>query len=135
LSAGFRILSERLIHLNSSLHPNRTRDPIGTECPDYPAPLPHHRGTPAHRAIIPGMPIPRLDPEAGLARGCGERAHQKLSSKHRKSSSARRTASPPGGAFLRAAASGPPAGGRAREPGGLPFIALSPPINWRDYGG
>jgi hypothetical protein len=28
------------------------------------------------------MPIPRLDPEAGLARGCGERAHQESSSKH-----------------------------------------------------
>jgi hypothetical protein len=34
--------------------------------------LPHHRGTPARRAIIPGMRIPRLDPEAGLAWGCGE---------------------------------------------------------------
>jgi len=34
------------------------------------APLPHHRGTPARRALFPGMPIPRLDPEAGLAWGC-----------------------------------------------------------------
>jgi hypothetical protein len=36
-----------------------------------PAPLRHRRGTPARRAMLPGMPIPRLDPEAGLARGCG----------------------------------------------------------------
>jgi hypothetical protein len=51
-------LSERLIHQNSSLHPDRTRNPSGTECLAYPAPLPHHRGTPARRAILPGMPIP-----------------------------------------------------------------------------
>jgi hypothetical protein len=37
-----------------------------------PAPLHHRRGTPARRAMLPGMPTPRLDPEAGLARGCGE---------------------------------------------------------------
>jgi hypothetical protein len=80
-------LFERLIRLNSSLHPNRTRDSTGTERLNYPAPLPHHRGTPARRAIDPGMPIPRLDPEAGLARGCGERAHLKMSSKHQKLSS------------------------------------------------
>jgi len=43
------------------------------------------------------MPIPRLDPEAGLAWGCGERAHRESSSKHQNSSSARRTASPPTG--------------------------------------
>ena len=72
LSVWFRTYSERLIRLNSSLHPNRTLGSYGTECLDYPAPLPRHRGTPARRAIIPGMPIPRLDPEAGLARGCGE---------------------------------------------------------------
>jgi hypothetical protein len=35
-------------------------------------PLPHHRGTPARRAINPGMHIPRLAREAGLARGCDE---------------------------------------------------------------
>jgi len=29
--------------------------------------------------MLPGMRIPRLDPEAGLARGCGERAHPVLS--------------------------------------------------------
>jgi hypothetical protein len=43
-------------------------------------PLPHHRGTPARRAIYPGMHIPRLAREAGLAWGCGERAHQESSS-------------------------------------------------------
>jgi hypothetical protein len=59
--------------------------------------LPHQRGTPARRAVIPGMPIPRLDPEAGLARGCGEGAHQESSSKRQNSSSAQRTASPPTG--------------------------------------
>jgi hypothetical protein len=36
----FRSFSERLIHLNLSLHPNKTRNPTGTECPDYPAPSP-----------------------------------------------------------------------------------------------
>jgi hypothetical protein len=36
-----------------------------------PAPPHHRRGTPARRAMLPGMPIPRLDPEAGLARGYG----------------------------------------------------------------
>jgi hypothetical protein len=77
------MFSERLIHLNSSsLRPNRSRNPIGTERLDYPAPLPRHRGTPARRAILPSMPIPRLDPEAGLARGCGERAHQESSSNY-----------------------------------------------------
>jgi hypothetical protein len=35
--------------------------------------LPHRRGTPARRAIIPGMLIPRLAREAGLARGCDEK--------------------------------------------------------------
>jgi hypothetical protein len=73
--------------------------------------------TPRHH---PGYAHPPLDPEAGLARGCGERAHPELSSNHQKSSSARRTASPPGGVFFRAAASGPPAGGRAREPAACP---------------
>ena len=87
--------------LKSSLHPNRTRGILWDGCLDYPAPLPHHRGTPARRAVRPGMPIPRLDPEAGLARGCGERAHQESSSKHQRSSSARRTASPPPGVFFR----------------------------------
>jgi hypothetical protein len=43
--------------------------------------LPHHRGTPARRAMLPSMPVPRLDPEAGLARGCGEGTHPVLSSK------------------------------------------------------
>jgi hypothetical protein len=60
----------------------------------------HHRGTPARRAVNPGMHIPRLAREAGLARGCGERAHQESSSKHQRSSSARRTASPPTGYSL-----------------------------------
>jgi hypothetical protein len=73
---NFRISSEvfgyHLVHRESSLHPDRTLGSYGTERPDYPAPLPHHRGTPARRAIIPSMRIPRLDPEAGLARGCGE---------------------------------------------------------------
>jgi hypothetical protein len=66
------MFSERLIRLNSSLHPNRTLGSYGTECLDYPAQLPHRRGTPARRAVRPGMHIPRLAREAGLARGCGE---------------------------------------------------------------
>ena len=85
----------RPVCLNSSLRPNRTRNPIGTECPDYPAPLPHHRGTPARRAMLPGMHIPRLAREAGLAWGCGERAHPVLSSNHLESSSAQVNRWPP----------------------------------------
>jgi hypothetical protein len=44
----------------------------------YPAPSPP--GAPARRAMLPGMLIPRLAREAGLARGCGKRAHRELSS-------------------------------------------------------
>jgi hypothetical protein len=112
------------IFLNSSLHPDRTLGSYGTECLDYLTPLPHHRGTPARRAIRPGMPIPRLDPEAGLAWGCGEeeervRNCQKLPVIVKypgKPLAPTQGPRPPG----------PPAGGRAREPVGLPFIALSP---------
>jgi hypothetical protein len=50
--------------------------------------------TPRHH---PGYAYPPLDPEAGLAWGCGEGAHLKSSSNHQRSSSARRTASPPTG--------------------------------------
>jgi len=135
LSAGFRTLSERLIRLKSFLHPDRTREILWDGVARL-ATLPHHRGTPARRAMLPGMHIPRLAREAGLARGCGERAHQESSSNHQKSSSARRTASPPPGVFA-AIRPGPrlprqPAGGRgSKDPPtrGHPLICPTSPSN------
>jgi hypothetical protein len=62
------------------------------------------------------MHIPRLAREAGLARGCGERAHRELSSKHQKASIARRTASPPVGVFGGLPCRGTPVGAMSRRP-------------------
>jgi hypothetical protein len=83
--------------------------------------------TPRHH---PGYAYPPLDPEAGLAWGCGERAHQESSSKHRRLSSARRTASPPTGYSF-----GPRSPDRLLAAGlGSRRLTLHPPFPLRNRG-